>query len=239
VAATFPFPSDLVDTGGAMSLTVGPTTSTIARRRLRTAAAAAVVASAVALAGCAGTGYHYVKSSEDHTYFKVPDSWKLYSQQDLLDHSPLTKDEKDKQLATSWLTVFDASPKPSIAHVTGSKPAFPIGKAIVLHLSDADNDQVSLTSLRNLFFTVDDAVNANAATVLTYDPVNLDGGFHGAHLIVRYTQKNTSITLNQIAVLDQQTHKIYALAVSCTSECYDKQQSKIEKVVASWTVKDN
>ena len=36
------------------------------------------LAIAVLAAACSGTGYTYVKNSDDQTYFKVPDKWKLY-----------------------------------------------------------------------------------------------------------------------------------------------------------------
>ena len=49
------------------------------------AAAAALVATAL-LAACAGSGYTYVKNGDDHTYFKVPDNWKLYDE-DTIVHS--------------------------------------------------------------------------------------------------------------------------------------------------------
>lgn len=223
-----------------MSLTLGPATLTSPRRRFRIAATVAVLVAAVALSGCAGSGYHYVKSSENHTYFKVPDSWKLYSHQDLLDHDKVAKDKQQQQLDSAWETAFDGNPSPSIAHIGSVKPAFPVGLAVVQKLSSDAADAVSLQVLRNFFLsTFDDAVTANTAEVVSYDPVNIDGGFHGAHLVAHVTQGKVTLTLNQVVVVDQAASKVYGLLVLCTSECYDKQQAKIEKIVDSWTVKDN
>ncbi len=230
-----------------MSLTTRPTTVTTTTtttmtigRRFRTAAIAATIAAAVLLSGCAGTGYHYVKSSENHTYFKVPDSWKLYGQQELLKRSSLTTDQKQQELATTWEAAFDGDPSPSVAHIGSKKPAFPVGIATVQKLSSDVADGVSLQALRNFFVsTFDDAVTAKTAQVISYDPVNLNGGFRGSHLVAHLARGKVTLTMNQVVVVDQATSKIYGLLVICTSTCYDTQQAKIEKVVDSWTVKDN
>ena len=97
---------------------------------------------------------------------------------------------------------------------------------------------MSLESLRNLFFDVDGTQSGTPATVLSYDPVTFDGGFHGNHLVARMPKGKASVTVNQIAVLDQDTSKVYALVVACSTACYNRQQSKIEKIVDSWTVKE-
>ena len=52
--------------------------------RVRSAALLLLVAAPLALAACAGSGYHYVKSTEDKTYFKVPESWNLYDEESIL-----------------------------------------------------------------------------------------------------------------------------------------------------------
>jgi hypothetical protein len=201
----------------------------------------AAAAAAVLLSACAGSGYHYVKSSENHTYFKVPEGWKLYDEESLLKASKgtLSKDEIDQQRASGWITAFDANPKPSLHHLESAKTPYPTGEAIVQKLTASAADKVSLQSLRNLFFDIDGTQSGSPATVLSYEPVNLDGGFHGSHLVARITANKASVTVDQIAVIDEATTKVYALVVSCTTSCYSKHQSKIEKIISSWTVKDS
>ena len=58
-------------------------------------AVCAVARSSLAARRCArglraARGYNYVKSSDDHTYFKVPDDWKLYDNDALLDAASRT-----------------------------------------------------------------------------------------------------------------------------------------------------
>jgi hypothetical protein len=208
--------------------------------RSASAALLLAVAAPVVLAACAGTGYHYVKSSEDQTYFKVPESWKLYDEESVLDalKGALSKDEIAERRDTTWTTVFDGDPDPSLNHLASNRPRYPLGRAVVQPLSPEASDAASLETLRNIFFNVDDALQNGNARVSTYELVELDGGFRGSHLIARVDDKSGSVTFNQVAVFDQATSKVYAISIYCTTACYDEYESKIDTVIDSWTVKD-
>ena len=207
-------------------------------RPLRLAAAAVVIA--VLGAACAGSGYHYVKNSDDRTYFKVPEGWKLFDEQKVLKAfgKGLSPREKQTERDTTWQVVFDASPKPKIAHLGDPAAKHPNGIAIVRELSFDDADSLSISSLRNLFFDVDTAVQNNTGEILTYEPLEPDGGFHGFHLVANVDSgKNHVITLDQTTLVDQATSKVYSLLVTCDARCYDKNSDQIGHVVDSWTVK--
>jgi hypothetical protein len=212
---------------------------TAALGRVRSTAVVLLVAAPLVLAACAGSGYHYVKSSENKTYFKVPDSWRLYDQNSVLDalKGTLSKDEIQQRRDTSWTTVFDANPDPSLNHVASHQPSYPIGRAVVQPLSPEASDGASLQSLRNIFFDVDTGLDNGSATVKLYQSVELAGGFHGSHLVANITGKSGTVTFNQIAVFDQGTSKVYAISIYCTTACYDKYESKINTVIDSWTVR--
>jgi hypothetical protein len=198
------------------------------------------LAASVLLAACAGTGYHYVKNSGDNTYFKVPDTWKLYDQEAVLNalKGALSKDEIQQRRDTTWTTVFDASPAPTLRHLANGSPRYPLGRAVVQPLSAEASDAASLQSLRNIFYDVDNALEKGTAEVLKYEPVELDGGFHGSHLVARMEGKGaSSITFNQVAVFDQSTSKVYAISIFCNTDCYNNYESKIDNVIKSWTVK--
>src|SRR5262249_44213203 len=114
-------------------------------------------------------------------------------------------------------------------------------------LSPSQADGASLSYLRNLLVDVDTPLNEDRADLLQYDLIERDGGFHGLHMVVRIrTATNTnalaiapSFTVDQLALLDQQTHKVYVLFVGCSSECFSKNESAIKRVVDSWHVKRN
>jgi hypothetical protein len=204
-------------------------------------AALGAVALAIALSGCSSSGYHYVANKGDHTYFKVPEKWTLYDTRTVLDQpgSGLTEQDKENLLTTAWLTAFDASPKPSLAHVSDPRSRYPTGQAQVEQLSADTADSVSLAQLRNLVVNVDQPADGSTATVIQYDHITRSGGFHGIHLVARVDKGKASATYNEIALLDTGTTKLYLLAVSCSTTCYEHNQSKIEQIIDSWTVKDS
>ncbi|MET0275529.1 MAG: hypothetical protein ABW211_01650 [Acidimicrobiia bacterium] len=200
---------------------------------------AAVVACAVLLSACGSSGFHYVKSSEDKTYFKVPSNWKLYDNDALFEaaKADMTAADLESARQNQWAAIFDAHPKPALSHVTSRSPSFPVGRALVEKISAEAADGVSLSSLRNLFYNIDTKVQNETATVLTYEPVERDGGFHGSHLVATLKSSKGESVLNQITLLDQATSKVYAIAIKCSTKCYEKNKSKIEQVIDSWTVK--
>jgi hypothetical protein len=203
---------------------------------------AAALAAAVLLTACAGSGYHYVKNSDDHTYFKVPDNWKLYDEDAIVGslRDTLSKKQRQAALDTSWQVGFDASSRASLKHIGDQHASSPEGLAIVSQLSSDEADAMSLQTMRNTFVPIDAAVQANTADVQTYEPVTFDGGFHGIHLVATFEdKKGRSSTIDQTSVVDQDTTKMYTLLVTCTTTCYDRNQDKIDNVVKSWTVRDH
>lgn len=201
---------------------------------------AALTLASILLAACAGTGYHYVKSSSDHTYFKVPDSWKLFDEKSIVHSLGLSKSQERTQLDQSWQVGFDASRHPSLKHLGSGRADAPEGLAIVDPLSAQDADAVSMQSLRNEYVDIDGAVQSNKAQILKFEPVALDGGFHGMHVVAELQgSKGRTATIDQTSVVNKDTTKIYSLIITCTSDCYDAHKSQIEDVVSSWTVRDS
>ena len=74
-----------------------------------------ILAGALLLAACGSSGFNYVKSSEDRTFFKVPDDWELYDNDALLDaaKSDLSEEELEQVRQTQWAAVFDGHPSPA------------------------------------------------------------------------------------------------------------------------------
>jgi len=203
----------------------------------------ALAALAAALLGtaCSSTGYHYVKSSDDRTYFKVPEGWKLYDEDQLLKAygKDLSPRQKASELDTAWQVAFDASPQPSLEHLGDPKAKHPNGLAVVRELSFDAADTTSLVSLRNLFYDVDTAVQNEMGEIIAYEPLEPEGGFHGFHLVAEVdTADGTVVTLDQTSLVDQATSKVYTLLVTCDARCYDDNVDQIERVVGSWTVRE-
>jgi hypothetical protein len=199
------------------------------------------------VAGCSGSGTQYVSNSGDHTYFKVPAGWKLYDEKAVVDSmADLSPEQRDHVLDTSWRTVFDANPKPSLGHFAKTGSKFPAGYAVVATNSSDTQDQISDQSMRNQFLAVDELSNAGQLTVLGYDSVNKGNGLHGIRIRARVTSKPDSeiypqgdaFTFEQISLTDQTREKSYSLIVMCSSRCFEKHADRIEGIVDSWTVTD-
>jgi len=218
------------------------------RRKPAAAALCIVVFGALALAGCSSSGTQYVKSSEDHTYFKLPSGWKQFDEQSLIqDNEKLSNEQKDQILNTSWRLGFDASPEPHVDHVFATNSAFPVGFAEVDQLSASDRDAVSDETLRNQFIPVDQLSQNNQLDVLSYESVNRSGGFHGIRFRARvhsapdspiYAQ-GPAFTIEQISFVNQAHDKSYSLITMCSSKCFEKNTSRIEGVLDSWTVEES
>jgi hypothetical protein len=208
-------------------------------RRVIPLIAAGVVAMG-ALAGCADSGYHYVKSSGDRTYFKVPSEWTLFDEEAVIDGlgQNLTEAQREEELDQSWRVAFDADPKPTLRHLGATRAKNPAGFAVVRTLSFDDADSVSLQALRNYFFDIDTGMQEKTAEVVSYEDLQLDGGFHGIHLVANLaTEKGEVMTIDQTMLVDQATSKLYALLVSCSNLCYEEHSRDIKDVVDSWTVR--
>ena len=208
------------------------------RRRLTCILAG--LAAVVLVAGCADSGFSYVKSSENKTYFKVPDRWTLFDENDVVDGlgADLTDTERQAELDQSWRVAFDAAPAPTLRHLGAAGADHPAGLAVVRNLDFDTADVMSLSTLRNYFFEVDTALQDGTGDVLDYEELQLDGGFRGNHLVATLDVGGKRMTIDQTILLDQATTKLYALLVSCSNVCYDDNAGQISSVVDSWTVRD-
>ena len=211
---------------------------------------ACVVGTSLLISACSGTGYNYVKSSDFHTYFKVPDRWKLYDEKQVIDvtATDISEKQRDFILENSWRTMFDASTKPSLGHVLSYRAKSPTGYAVVTPLSSEDSLDANDDFLINYFVDVNTALNEQRLTTIKGEPINLDGGFHGVRLVAKLVVSETdastvhegpAIVFDQLVLLDQQHKHIYAVIIGCSAQCYDDNQGKIDSVIASWTVKDS
>lgn len=207
------------------------------RRRVVTLIGAGLLLALVA-AGCA-SDYHYVKSSEDRTYFRVPKRWTLFDEKAIMDRlgTDLTEAQRATELEQTWRVAFDAAPNPSLEHLAGTVD-HPSGIALVRRLSFDMADSISLNALRNYFFDIDSALQNDQGTLTSYDELQLDGGFRGIHLVADLeVGARGTITIDQTTLVDQATTKVYALLISCSSRCFERNRGEIEKVVESWTVR--
>jgi hypothetical protein len=196
----------------------------------------ALLCGSVLLLGACTSGFTYVKNSDSNTFFKVPKNWTLINGQDF---TPTTAPLGQQQPARgNWEVVFDANPKP-IRGTLFQTPRYPQGFAIIQPLSDQERDGVSLGSLRNLVFPIDQMLTQDPQSVqiLRNEDLVLSDGFRGSRII--YTVKRTAdlFTVNQTGLIDMETRSLYLFVVACEVHCYEQNQKTIDEIVKSWTVK--
>ena len=206
--------------------------------RLAGCLTAAVVAG-VALAGCAGSDYRYVKSSSNNAYFKVPKEWKVFDKDQILGAS----EEQLSQTESSnlrFVTIFDGDPNPSLEHeLTTAK--HPFGLVRVRELTLEERDTFSLSKLRNEVVRIDDILENELGDVeLVEEPRSIvkQKGLAGARLVYTVKGPEGSFTVDQTGLVDPGTHVVYFFIVGCESTCFSENRRKISEVADSWTIKE-
>jgi hypothetical protein len=198
-------------------------------------AASAVLAAAVIATACGGSGYQYVSNRAAGTYFKVPDDWELFE---------VPVDRPDALIPDRpWQVVFDASPEPSVDHV-GDFTDYPVGFArVVSYTSESDRSAASLGSLRAMAIGGQGDPLAlirdgdDRLELVDYEDVVDDDGYHGNRIILNIKQQDGRFaTVAQIAMLDPATTKLYQLHVACSSACFDRYRTEIDRLLDSWTI---
>lgn len=190
--------------------------------------------------GCGAPKYHYLKSTADHTFVRVPSNWTIFNEDDLLQTSDKSDEAKNAFKGRSWSVAFDASPKPSIDHILG-KSGHPSGLVQVRTLSESERDAFSLADLRSLLLPWDPLSSApqdaGQVEVLNAKEVRRPGGLHGSELLLNL--KGTAgppLKWHQIALTDATVSKVHVLVISCDDTCYTANEGVINTIIDSWKV---
>ena len=199
------------------------------------------IAAGLVLASCGGSQYRYVKNTSQGTYFRVPEGWKLFDEDQILTNSEDSKEAKASFKELSWSVGFDASPQPSVTNVL-SAASHPTGVVQVRTLTPAQRDTFSQSSLRSLLLPFDplseEAAQTGDVEVLGSREVDQDG-LHGSEFLLNLkTKEGGMIKWRQIALVDSRVSAAHVLAITCDVECYEANEGEIEKIVASWKVKE-
>ena len=202
---------------------------------------AAMAALVLALSACGGPKYHYVKSSSDHTFVRVPSDWTLYDEDALLESSEESPESKEQFKALSWSVAFDASPKPSLDHIL-TVSDHPTGLVQVRKLLPGQRDTFSLSDLRSVLLRFDPLSNEaqlqGDVEVLETKEVK-QGNLNGSELLLNLkTGDGDLVKWRQVAMVDASLTRVHVLAISCDDECYSANEGVIDAVVDSWKVKE-
>jgi hypothetical protein len=220
----------------------------------------ALVVGVLMATGC-GSDYRYVSNREDGAFFKVPDSWQLYEEGDLLraEDDSVSEDDVEGLAETVWLRGFDAADDPDPQHVVDVTAESPRGYAEVRALSETERDGLDYGALRRSGYPLHDPTTGEAVDPLEYaaqDPegvitvldyqdegtlgkLELDDGLRGVRLITRIALEDEEpVILEQVSVVDAATRRHYGFTVGCTERCWEDNEDVIREIADSWTLEE-
>lgn len=211
--------------------------SKITRLRRPAAVATAAIAAAAMLSGCMTQSAQYITNSSAGAYLKVPSGWTIYSEQQMLNAQ--TPGSTATPPPGLWLVGFDASSQPSAKDVFTGDTNSPIGLALVRPVTQTTTSTgaVSLSTLRNFPFAIDQGVKNGSIRVVHSQTLKLAGGAQGLRMLFVLNEPNGQIAFSQTSLVAAGGGNLYLLLVGCRVACFQGNSKAIDGIVSSWTVK--
>ncbi len=192
----------------------------------------------VMVSGCAAPQYTYVANSGANTYFKVPTGWHKISD------SALQKATGSS--GSGWLVAYDGGSSPAATDFASFKTGEPFVFAEVGQLNSTATASLSYDGLRDIFLPVTSTTRQSAAqqgfSFTNFQQIRdqtlmLSQGVHGVRETFDYTYKGVADTFDQIALTNADQTELYLLVLHCTTACYSHDQTEINDVMSSFTVR--
>ena len=197
----------------------------------------------VTLSGCAAPQYTYVANSGQSTYFKVPNGWHKISDSSL---------SSELRTATGssgggWTVAYEAGHKPTAGDFLAFGTAEPFVFAEVGQLSSTASNALSYDTLRDFFLPVTSTARQNAAAQgfpltgfkqIRDQTLTLSHGVHGVRETFEYTYTGgIADTFDEVALTNADQTVVYLLVLHCTTSCYSSDQTEINDVMSSFTIR--
>jgi hypothetical protein len=196
----------------------------------------------VAVAGCGAPQYTYVANSGQSTYFKVPHGWHQIS------GSSLQKAEAEVQYpAGAWQVAYEAGGSPTASDFLGFGSDQPFVFAEIGPLTQAGSQDLSYNVLRDIFLPVTSTTRQNEPTgypLTGFKQIRDENltpglGVHGVRETFDYTLNGATDTFDEIALTNAEQTVVYFLVLHCTESCYSSDQTAINDVMSSFTIRSS
>jgi hypothetical protein len=202
----------------------------------------------VTLAGCAAPQFTYVANANSgansSTYFKVPYGWHK------IDDSQLDNELKKATGGSGggWTTAYEAGHKPTADDFLSFGAAQPFVFAEVGQLSSTASNELSYDSLRDFFLPVTSTARQNDSAQgfpltdfkqLRDQTLSLGQGVHGVRETFDYTFSGGTDTFDEDVLTNADQTVVYLLVLHCTTKCYSSDQSEINDVMSSFTIRSS
>ena len=196
----------------------------------------------VFLAGCGAPSYTYVANSSQNTYFKVPNGWHQ------IPASALNSELKAADSSgANWTVAYEAGTKPAASDMFSFAATRPFVFAEVGDLSSTGSAELSYDSLRDSFLPVTSTarqeLSEENAPYTNFKQIRdqvltLGQGVHGVRETYDYTYSGGATdTFDEVALTNADQTVVYLLVLHCTTTCYSDNQTQINDVVSSFTVR--
>jgi hypothetical protein len=197
----------------------------------------------VALSGCAAPQFTYVANSSTNTYFKVPYDWHKISD------SSLSSEMKSATggAGGGWKVAYEAGHEPKAGDFLSFATAHPFVFAEVGQLNSTASNELSYDTLRDFFLPVTSNARQSASSQgfpltgfkqIRDQMLSLDQGVHGVRETFEYTFTcNVTDTFDEVALTNADQTVVYLLVLHCTSKCYSNDQTEINDVMSSFTIR--
>ena len=199
----------------------------------------------VVLSGCLSPQYTYVANSGANTYFKVPNGWHKISDSSL---------SSELRSATggsggAWTVAYEAGHQPRAGDFLSFGTAQPFVFAEVGQLNSTASNSLSYDTLRDFFLPVTATARQNASAQgfpltafkqIRDQMLTLSQGVHGVRETFNYTfTGGTTDTFDEVALTNADQTVVYLLVLHCTSSCYSNDQTEINDVMSSFTIRSS
>jgi hypothetical protein len=197
----------------------------------------------VTVTGCGAPQYTYVANSSESTYFKVPNGWHK------IDGSALEKayEEVYGTAGAGWQVAYQAGSNPSAENFLGFDSSQPFVFAEVGTLTAAGSQELSYDALKDFFLPVTSTARGQEGSnfpltdfkQIRDEQLTPGLGVHGVRETFDYTLAGQTDTFDEIALTNADQNTVYFLVLHCTTSCYSNDQTQINDVMSSFTIRSS
>jgi hypothetical protein len=197
----------------------------------------------VTVTGCGAPQYTYVANSSASTYFKVPNGWHK------IDGSALEKayEQVYGSAGAGWQVAYEAGGKPDANDFLGFNSNQPFVFAEVGTLTSAGSQELSYDALKDFFLPVTSTARGQEPSgfpltdfkQIRDEQLTPGLGVHGVRETFDYTLAGMTDTFDEIALTNADQTTVYFLVLHCTTSCYSNDQTQINDVMSSFTIRSS
>jgi hypothetical protein len=201
------------------------------------------IALVLGLTGCGESSKLYPASKSEGVFFSVPTNWKALST------AALNKYEKEstepegaaRQALVKWQIAYTTNKKLKVPEVFNlTAPNQPLVFARVRDLENSEINSVSYNTLRDVIVPVTQIIEGDDPSApdfqILVDQEVVQKGARGVQTVYSFSIGDKEQTINQTSLMSNDRTTMYIFVVRCTTECYAKNEKKIEEIVSSFTV---